>query len=265
VEITKINKRKSHQKRILLVTTKFIYNLKKKGALEKIFGSDLTVRSKFSLVHLEKVLYGKCSKEFVLVFPNIFDLHYSHSERDVILDYIFLSKSIECSLDNNLDFIFIDDKSLTAYCTHPSKKSSKIPKGEGIIMNREEFNVHFLGKPQPNLIPNSSKPIHLKDFEFLKMLGIGGFSKVYLVKKKDSNELYALKSIRLPDKAMMKGDKDKYKEQVRNERDILVSINHPFIVKLKYAFQLGRRFFFVMPFIQYFKNNFVEAEKSLAT
>ena len=34
------------------------------------------------------------------------------------------------------------------------------------------------------------------------------------------------------------------------ERDILVSLDHPFIVKLKYAFQRGRRFYFVMPFLQ---------------
>ena len=79
-----------------------------------------------------------------------------------------------------------------------------------MIVNREEFNVHFLGKPQKNLIPNS-KPIHLESFEFMKMLGIGGFSKVYLVLKKDSNELYAMKSIRLPDKTH-RADKAKYKE-----------------------------------------------------
>jgi serum/glucocorticoid-regulated kinase 2 len=42
--------------------------------------------------------------------------------------------------------------------------------------------------------------VGLEDFIFLQMLGIGGFSKVYLVKKRDTNELYALKSVRLPDK-----------------------------------------------------------------
>lgn len=73
------------------------------------------------------------------------------------------------------------------------------------------------------------------DFVFLKMLGIGGFSKVYLVKKQDTNELYALKSVRLPDKRQKK-EKKKYKAQIINERDILARIKHPFIVKLKYAF-----------------------------
>jgi len=128
----------------------------------------------------------------------------------------------------------MDDRTLHKYCNHPSTPCAKIPQIEGMMVNREEFNVHFLGKPQKNLIPNS-KPINLVDFEVMKMLGIGGFSKVYLVLKKNSKELYAMKSIRMPDKTH-KADKAKYKEQVRTERDILVRINHPFIVKLKYAF-----------------------------
>lgn len=121
---------------------------------------------------------------------------------------------------------------------------------EAMIVNKDEFSVHFLGKEQKmtNLVSNSKK-VNLAHFQFMKMLGIGGFSKVYLVKKIGTKELYAMKSIRLPDKKVKK-ENDKYKFQIKNERDILVKIRHPFIVKLKYAFQVKRRFFFVMPFIQ---------------
>ena len=247
-DIIKINKRGHQQSRILVVTTKSLYNIKQSSVIGKLFNQGLKIRAKFSIAHLESIIYGKKNDEMVLTFPSYFDLHYSSKDKDQILDYIFLSRQMECPDNNNIEFFFLDDKTLSKYCTHPSKPASRRPKEESMIVNREEFLVHFLGQEQKNLIPNA-QPIKLKDFEFMQMLGIGGFSKVYLVKKRGTKELYAMKSIRLPNKKL-KSEKDKYKEQVRNERDILVSIKHPFIVKLKYAFQLGRRFFFVMPFIQ---------------
>ena len=53
----------------------------------------------------------------------------------------------------------------------------------------------------------SESAVSLSDFNFLKMLGIGGFSKVYLVEKKEDNELFALKYIKLD------GDRIKSKEE----------------------------------------------------
>jgi len=79
------------------------------------------------------------------------------------------------------------------------------------------------------------------------MLGVGGFSKVYLSKMKKTNELFAIKSIRFPKK---NAESALQKLQIQQERDILVKISHPFIVKLKYAFQSSKRFFLVMPFVQ---------------
>ena len=78
------------------------------------------------------------------------------------------------------------------------------------------------------------------------MLGMGGFSKVYLSRMKKTNELFAIKSISMPEQK----DNVAYKMQIQHERDILVKIDHPFIVKLKYAFQSRKRFFLVMAFIQ---------------
>jgi serum/glucocorticoid-regulated kinase 2 len=44
-------------------------------------------------------------------------------------------------------------------------------------------------------IHGSSEKIQLKDFIFIKNIGIGGFSLVYLVKKKDTGKFYAMKLI----------------------------------------------------------------------
>ncbi|KAL8181035.1 UNVERIFIED_CONTAM: Ribosomal protein S6 kinase alpha-6 [Gekko kuhli] len=70
-------------------------------------------------------------------------------------------------------------------------------------------------------------------FELLKVLGQGSFGKVFLVRKiigPDAGQLYAMKVLK---KASLK-----VRDRVRTkmERDILVEVNHPFIVKLHYAF-----------------------------
>ena len=78
------------------------------------------------------------------------------------------------------------------------------------------------------------------------MLGVGGFSKVYLAREKRTNELFAIKTIRFPEKK----DNIVHKMQIQHERDILVRIKHPFLVKLKYAFQSCKRFFLVMAYVQ---------------
>uniref|UniRef100_A0A8C6UAN8 non-specific serine/threonine protein kinase n=1 Tax=Neogobius melanostomus TaxID=47308 RepID=A0A8C6UAN8_9GOBI len=69
-------------------------------------------------------------------------------------------------------------------------------------------------------------------FELLKVLGQGSFGKVFLVRKligPDAGQLYAMKVLK---KASLK-----VRDRVRTkmERDILVEVNHPFIVKLHYV------------------------------
>ena len=72
----------------------------------------------------------------------------------------------------------------------------------------------------------------LEDFELIKVIGRGGFSKVLEVRKKSTAEIYAMKVI----KKSFVIEKNKIKEMMVEEQ-ILVKMNHPFIVKLHYAFQ----------------------------
>ncbi|XP_006038427.1 ribosomal protein S6 kinase alpha-3 isoform X4 [Alligator mississippiensis] len=84
-------------------------------------------------------------------------------------------------------------------------------------------------------------------FELLKVLGQGSFGKVFLVKKisgSDARQLYAMKVLR---KATLK-----VRDRVRTkmERDILVEVNHPFIVKLHYAFQTEGKLYLILDFLR---------------
>ena len=75
----------------------------------------------------------------------------------------------------------------------------------------------------------------MNDFQQLKVIGRGGFSKVLLVRKKDSGLLFAMKVM---SKQFLMAD-NKFK-QVLSERNIMSSLDHPFVVKLYWAFQSVR-------------------------
>ncbi|XP_078067439.1 ribosomal protein S6 kinase alpha-6 isoform X2 [Mustelus asterias] len=84
-------------------------------------------------------------------------------------------------------------------------------------------------------------------FELLKVLGQGSFGKVFLVRKTigpDAEQLYAMKVLK---KATLK-----VRDRVRTkmERDILVEVNHPFIVKLHYAFQTEGKLYLILDFLR---------------
>lgn len=86
--------------------------------------------------------------------------------------------------------------------------------------------------PEGDLVEVSGV-VGIEDFEVLKVVGQGAFGKVYQVRKKDTSEIYAMKVMR-KDKIVEKN----HAEYMKAERDILTKIDHPFIVQLKYSFQV---------------------------
>ncbi|CAG8503257.1 3941_t:CDS:10 [Acaulospora morrowiae] len=69
-------------------------------------------------------------------------------------------------------------------------------------------------------------------FQKIKLLGKGDVGKVYLVREKKTNKLYAMKV--LSKKEMIKRNKIK---RALAEQEILATSNHPFIVTLYHSFQ----------------------------
>ena len=78
-----------------------------------------------------------------------------------------------------------------------------------------------------------AQSIGLEDFEVMKVVGQGAFGKVFQVKKKGTSEIYAMKVMR-KDKIMEKN----HAEYMKAERDILTMIQHPFVIQLRYSFQV---------------------------
>jgi serine/threonine protein kinase len=74
--------------------------------------------------------------------------------------------------------------------------------------------------------------LKVDDFTIIKVIGRGSYGKVLLVKKIDTEEILAMKI--LNKKEMMIRNQVIH---IKTERRIMEMINHPFIIKLEYAFQ----------------------------
>ncbi|XP_029878527.1 ribosomal protein S6 kinase alpha-2 isoform X3 [Harpia harpyja] len=121
----------------------------------------------------------------------------------------------------------------------PHKKLQKffLKKEEGIV---KEIDIsHHVKEGFEKADPSQ--------FELLKVLGQGSYGKVFLVRKikgSDAGQLYAMKVLK---KATLK-----VRDRVRSkmERDILAEVNHPFIVKLHYAFQTEGKLYLILDFLR---------------
>eukprot|EP00347_Sterkiella_histriomuscorum_P000019 403377493 len=87
------------------------------------------------------------------------------------------------------------------------------------------------------------KPPVLHDFDIIRVIGKGGFSTVFQVRKKDEGSIYAMKCLK---KEQIK--RENKVRHVMNERQILQNIRHPFIVKMHWAFQSEHYLFIVLEF-----------------
>nr|XP_048277094.1 ribosomal protein S6 kinase alpha-2 isoform X3 [Myodes glareolus] len=118
--------------------------------------------------------------------------------------------------------------------TQPSSSSTE---EEGIV---KEIDIS-------NHVKEGFEKADPSQFELLKVLGQGSYGKVFLVRKvtgSDAGQLYAMKVLK---KATLK-----VRDRVRSkmERDILAEVNHPFIVKLHYAFQTEGKLYLILDFLR---------------
>jgi serine/threonine protein kinase len=91
---------------------------------------------------------------------------------------------------------------------------------------------------------HSHKKVKLEDFEFIRLIGIGTYGKIYVASKKSSNKLYAIKILN------KKNVHNKFELQnIKTERTVLAKLNHPFIQKLYYAFQTKGNLYFITQFM----------------
>ena len=82
------------------------------------------------------------------------------------------------------------------------------------------------------------------DFKIEKVIGRGSFGKVFMVRKRDTGKIFAMK--------VLKKDAIEARNQrmhTRAERDIMEKIKCPYIVDMHYAFQTPEKLYFIMDFL----------------
>ncbi|KAJ7507586.1 Pkinase-domain-containing protein [Mycena galericulata] len=113
--------------------------------------------------------------------------------------------------------------------------SNGMPEGPGKVAFRRTYSSNSIKVRQVEVGPSS--------FVKVKMLGKGDVGKVYLVREKKTDKLFAMKV--LSKKEMIERKKIK---RALTEQEILATANHPFIVTLYHSFQSEGYLFFCMEY-----------------
>uniref|UniRef100_A0A665TCD5 Ribosomal protein S6 kinase n=1 Tax=Echeneis naucrates TaxID=173247 RepID=A0A665TCD5_ECHNA len=113
-----------------------------------------------------------------------------------------------------------------------------------------EFNMDECEKIEisENNVNQGTENIRPECFELLRVLGKGGYGKVFQVRKvvgAASGKIFAMKVLK---KAMIvRNAKDT--AHTKAERNILEEVKHPFIVDLIYAFQTGGKLYLILEYL----------------
>jgi Protein kinase domain len=84
-----------------------------------------------------------------------------------------------------------------------------------------------------------------KDFELLKVIGMGSFGKVLQVRNRSTGTIHAMKII---SKRLLRR-KTGYVDNILVEQAIMARVRHPFVVQMHCSFQTREKLFLIMDFL----------------
>eukprot|EP00954_Amorphochlora_amoebiformis_P003654 283426-Amorphochlora_amoeboformis.AAC.1 len=248
--VIKINKRNKEQTRAMIITDKAIYNMVPASYVCKR-------RIPIQAVGL-MTLSGK-SNEFVVHVPSEYDYRYISDRKKEICELLQkLYKKYTTAHDaqkKKLICVIKDEAKLEGYAI------TKTTKGREAILKERKAMIENVSKDDSDketetnadksskakketkqMIEGTDK-VSVADFELLKVLGRGSFGKVMQVRRKKDGKVYAMKILKK--KAIVQRHQV---EHTKSERKILQSLQHPFLMKLRFAFQTTEKLYFVLDF-----------------
>eukprot|EP01016_Furgasonia_blochmanni_P048107 TRINITY_DN712_c0_g1_i4.p1 TRINITY_DN712_c0_g1~~TRINITY_DN712_c0_g1_i4.p1 ORF type:complete len:564 (+),score=81.63 TRINITY_DN712_c0_g1_i4:62-1693(+) len=256
--VMKFNEACKRQERFLVVTESFIYNITNRSfyaGLLSAIGIRPYVRRKIALDKISDIIISKYSGEWILHVPDEYDYRFTSDERDSFL-LVLLAEIKMRSPEQRVGFYFKNALTLEKYATTLTNKANgtcRRPKDPPQILDEialkkslEELRKRRKEiKDQSTVIFNAGhESVTLDDFIFVKVLGRGAHGKVFLAESRATGKLYAIKGI-----AKNQIRENDHVEYVKTERFILERADHPFLVKLEYAFQNQTALFFVMQYV----------------
>ncbi|MES1915893.1 MAG: hypothetical protein MHM6MM_007777, partial [Cercozoa sp. M6MM] len=115
----------------------------------------------------------------------------------------------------------------------------------GLAKKQRKAMQTRLDEQQREMMRTRRKKLNKDDFQVIDIIGRGAFGEVKVVRKLDTNEVFAMKTMRK--KEMIQ---KKQVEHIRAERDILALADNPWLVRLLYSFQDDEYLYLVMEFLQ---------------
>lgn len=92
--------------------------------------------------------------------------------------------------------------------------------------------------------PTSKDRTSIDDFEIIKPISRGAFGRVFLAKKRTTGDLFAIKVLKKADMIRKNAV-----ESILAERDILISVRNPFVVRFFYSFTCRENLYLVMEYL----------------
>jgi hypothetical protein len=252
-KVLKFNRFNMKQERDLLVTNLYVYNIKNKKIKRPIGIQKLMA---FTISSAPGI------KEFIIHVKQDYDYRFISEEFMEIKDA--LKYQFNQLTDKNLPVYIVNNSKLRDYET--SKKDMRrgydnkpeqqfIAESENIFAERgsiasdstdntqnksggmlddstDSIDSSFMRDPSKTIYAKAGdQDVNLQSFHFIKVIGRGSFGKVFLVKKKNTDNYYAMKSLR-KDVII---DYDQV-ESTKLEKEILLQADHPFLVGMHYVF-----------------------------
>ena len=98
-------------------------------------------------------------------------------------------------------------------------------------------------KLEPYISRKCNNDLTIDDFDILKCIGVGGFSRVYLVRKVDTGIFYAMKLIEKG--FILRNNKSII---IQNERYVMSISDSPYLAKLYFSFETKYYLVFIMEY-----------------
>ena len=98
-----------------------------------------------------------------------------------------------------------------------------------------------ISQQKPPQLLRSTGPVRFADFRVLKQLGEGSFGRVFRVQKKDTQQHYAMKTMKK--QTLISNGQIRY---AVTEAQIMKELDHPYVLKLEHCFQTPDNLHMVM-------------------
>ena len=153
-------------------------------------------------------------------------------EKELFSDFLLIDKSDAKDIDKFLGQYNVPEVI--------SEEQNRMKSGESMLLFSRKVSNNIFSTEERN----EDEKTTLEDFDILKVIDKGSFGKVFLVSNKNTGKKYAMKRIR-KDVIIEKGQV----QNTKNEKDILLNIEHPFLVGMDFVFQNDYRLYFFLDYI----------------